>query len=93
MKTEVYSWRVSAEIKSDLEREARLRKTSVASLVDLAVRTWLKKRAGSLDENEEQVRLHHAATTYLGMIDGRDARRSQKASELVRARVKRRHGR
>src|ERR1043166_9197814 len=34
MKKEVYSWPVSTDVKSDLEREVRLSKTSVASLLD-----------------------------------------------------------
>ena len=43
MRTEVYSWRLSGELKSDLEREARLRKVPVSSVLETAVRDWLKK--------------------------------------------------
>ena len=46
MKTEVYSWRLSAEAKADLEREARFRKVPVSTILDAAVRDWLKKSAG-----------------------------------------------
>jgi hypothetical protein len=45
MKTEVYSWRVSRELKSGLEREARRRKLSLSAVLDLAVLEGLDKRA------------------------------------------------
>ena len=40
MKTEVYSWRLSSFLKSDLEREARLRRLSLSALLSLAVTEW-----------------------------------------------------
>ena len=93
MKKEVYSWRVSTEVKVDLERAARLRKTSVASLLDLAVRDWLKKSAATPAEGEEQIRLHAAAEKCLGTIEGRNSRRAETARNLIRSRLRRRHGR
>jgi hypothetical protein len=45
MKTEVYSWRVSAELKTMLEREVRRSKTPVSELLDLAVRDLLQAGA------------------------------------------------
>ena len=53
MGSEVYSWRVSTELKLDLEREAALRKTSVSAVLNLAVREWLKKSAMTVEEEEE----------------------------------------
>ena len=44
MKTEVYSWRVSADLKTGLEREARRRKISLSAALDLAAQEWLNKR-------------------------------------------------
>jgi hypothetical protein len=41
MKTEVYSWRVSTNVKAGLEREARRRKTSVSAILDMAAQEWL----------------------------------------------------
>jgi hypothetical protein len=41
MKTEVYNWRVSTDLKTSLKREARLRNTPVSALLDLAVRELL----------------------------------------------------
>jgi predicted transcriptional regulator len=93
MKTEVYSWRLSSELKSELEREARLRKASVSSVLDVAIRNWLKKSAVSDDEDEEQRRLHEVAAKSLGALAGRNPRRSETARKLVRQRLGRRYAR
>jgi hypothetical protein len=94
MKTEVYSWRLSGELKSELEREARLRKASVSSVLELAIRDWLKKGAvhGKEDE-EEQRRLHAAAANCLGTFTGRDSHRAESARKSVRQRLGRRYAR
>src|SRR6266852_5883366 len=65
MRTEVYSWRLSGELKSDLEREARLRKVPVSSVLETAVRDWLKKGEADASEDEAQLRLHSAAAADL----------------------------
>jgi len=93
MGTEVYSWRVSSELKSDLEREARLRKTTISALLNLAVRDWLKQSAPNVEEDEEQRGLHEAASNCLGVFAGCDARRSESSREIVRERLRRRHAR
>ena len=62
MDTEVYSWRVSRELKSDLERQARIRKTSLSAVLNLAARDWLKQSAMTIGEDEEQRRLHSSAS-------------------------------
>ena len=93
MKTEVYSWRVSPELKSELEREARVRKTSVSAVLDLAVREWLKGSAANVAEDEEQRRLHEAASGCLGAFSGHDSHRAEGARTAVRARLRRRHAR
>ena len=46
-KHEVYSWRLSAKRKSELEAAARDEKTSVDTILDRLVREWLAERAGS----------------------------------------------
>jgi hypothetical protein len=94
MRTEVYSWRVSTEIKTDLEREARLRNTSVAAVLELAVREWLQKTATAGAEDEEQQRrLHEAADRCLGTIKGNDPGRSENVRQLVRERLRRKYAR
>jgi hypothetical protein len=93
MGSEVYSWRVSTELKSDLEREAALRKTSVSAVLTLAVREWLKKSAMSVEEDAQQQALHEAASKCLGAIAGRDPQRAENASRIVRERLRRRRAR
>ncbi len=91
MKTEVYSWRIAPEVKSDLEREARLRGVSVSAILDRAVRDWLNK-SGSLDGEEEQARIHAAAAKCFGALAGSPSR-SENVRKLVRERLAKRYGR
>ncbi len=93
MKTEVYSWRLSGELKSELEREARLRKVSVSSVLETAARNWLKRSGTDVPEDEAQRRLHRVAARCLGVLAGRDPRRAETAREAVRKRLRRRYAR
>ena len=93
METEVYSWRVSRELKSDLERHARIRKTSVSAVLNLAVREWLKQSADRNGEDEEQRRLHESAMKYVGTIAGGNPRRAETARQTIADRLKRRRAR
>jgi hypothetical protein len=93
MKTEVYSWRVSSGLKTDLEREARRRKISMSAALDLAAREWLDKNDDGNEAEEEQLRLRKAASKFLGALKGTDPLRSEKASQMVRERLRRRYGR
>jgi len=43
MGTDVYSGRVSSQLKSNLEREARFRKTSVSGVLELAARALFER--------------------------------------------------
>jgi hypothetical protein len=88
VKTEVYSWRVSTEIKTGLEREARRRDISLSAAFDLAAKDWLTSAAN--DPAEERQRLQRAAWECLS---SGDARRSEKARQGVQLRLRRRHGR
>jgi hypothetical protein len=89
----VYSWRVSSELKSDLEREARARKASVSSILDAAARDWLKTSRAEAGEDGEQDRLHAAAASCLGGLVGRNPHRAERARDALRARLARRHAR
>ncbi|MGA7064079.1 MAG: hypothetical protein WA690_01290 [Candidatus Acidiferrales bacterium] len=90
MKEEVYSWRLSGELKSDLEREARLRKLPVSSVLDLAVRDWLKKSGADVAGDEVQHALHAGAERCLGVIASGNSRRAETARKSVRDRIQRR---
>jgi hypothetical protein len=93
MRTHVYSWRLSGELKSDLERQARLRKVPVSTILDMAVREWLKKSAIDVSGDEEQRKLHAAAEKYIGALKGLDKNRSETVRETIRKKLRRRYGR
>ena len=93
MKTEVYSWRLSGELSSDLEREARLRKVSVSSVLETAVRDWLRKSNADVPDDQAQRKLHTAVASCLGVLAGLNSRRAETAREVVRKRLRRRYAR
>jgi predicted transcriptional regulator len=89
MKTEVYSWRVSSELKSDLEREARSRKVPVSLVLETAVRDWLKKRESDLPDDEAQRRLQRAAADSFGVLASGNPYRAETARDALRKRLRR----
>jgi hypothetical protein len=93
MNTEVYSWRVSSALKSDLQAVARLRKVPLSTLLDLAAREWLRNVGPRAKEGEEQRRLHEAADQCLGTFESGDSKASENTGQQVRDRLLRRHGR
>ena len=93
MKTEVYSWRVSSELKSDLEREARYRKVPVSSLLDEAARRWLKESAATVSDDKAQRKLHAAVEPYIGALSGGHPGDAKSVRKVIRRRLGRRYGR
>lgn len=93
MRTEVYSWRLSGQLKSDLEREARLRKVPVSAVLETAVRDWLKNTEADAPEDEAQRRLHTAAANCFGLLSGGNSRRAETARDALRKRLRRGNGR
>ena len=93
MKTEVYSWRLSTHLKSDLQEAAREEQKSLSDLLEEITKDWLQ-RTRNRDEAEEerQRRLHEEAAKFFGTIDGGPDLAESARSE-VRARIARRHGR
>jgi len=92
MKTEVYSWRVSAEKKAELEGEARREGTSLSSLLDRITSDWLmQNRDGRADDEAEQTAIRKKVMATVGTIRGGDPTRSQRAGELVREIIRRKH--
>ena len=70
-KTEVYSWRVDPELKSELEAVARTEKTSISTLVERAVREWLGQRKKlTAGEKAEQERINRELDKCMGSIVG-----------------------
>lgn len=93
MRTEVYSWRVSTDLKTELEREARRRKISLSGILDVAAREWLNNSGAENEGNEEQIRLQTAAFKCFGAFAGHDAYRSENTRQEVRLRLRRHNGR
>jgi hypothetical protein len=93
MKTEVYSWRVSTELKTSLEREARRRNISLAAALDLAAQAWLKNGVADIDDEREQRRLHEAASKFIGAIKSGEFHSSENVRQVVRERLRQRYGR
>jgi hypothetical protein len=93
MKTEVYSWRVSSDVKTCLEREARRRKTSMSAVLDLAAREWLHNSSVENEGEEGQRQLHKAASRWLGALASGNSQRSQTSSQSVQQRLHQRYGR
>ena len=93
MKTEVYSWRVSTDLKTALEREARRLKMSLAAVLDRAASDWLNNNGLQNGSDEAQQRLHREASKYLGAFAGGDQRRSEHARREIRGRLRQRHER
>lgn len=93
-KTEVYTWRVSSVMKAGLEEAARSTNRSVARLLDEIVAERLDATGQtSRAEVDNQRRLHARAARFLGCIAGGETGRSERARELVRARLQRRQAR
>jgi hypothetical protein len=92
MKTEVYSWRLSADRKAELEEEARRERTSLAELLDRVTADWLaQRRNGHSDDDAEQAAIRKRAMSAIGSIRGGDPTRSERASELVREIIYKKH--
>lgn len=93
MKTEVYSWRVSADLIIELEREARRRGISLSAALDLAAQEWLQKRDIDADDAAQQRELHDAAARCFGTLASGNSRRAETARQAVRERLRRKHAR
>ncbi len=93
MKTEVYSWRLSSDLKSDLERAARHRRVTLSSILEEAARKWLIESAASLSGDETQKKLHAAAEPFIGTLTGLHTADAQSVRKVIRRRLARRYGR
>jgi hypothetical protein len=92
MKTEVYSWRVSAHRKAELESEARREGTSLAGLLEQITANWLEqRRVGRNGDEAEQAALRKRVMATVGTIRGGDPTLSTRAREVVRARILEKH--
>lgn len=92
MKTEVYSWRVSAQRKAELESEARREGTSLAGLLEQITANWLEeRRAGRNGDEAEQAALRKRVMATVGTIRSGDPTLSSRVREVVRTRLLEKH--
>jgi len=93
-KSEVYSWRISPDIRSGLELEARRAGSTLAGLLDRIAEEWLEtRRSGAAADDTGQASLHAVAARTFGAISGRSARRAERARAAIRERLERRRDR
>jgi hypothetical protein len=96
MEDEVYSWRLSPDLKMELEEAARAESKSLEELLEQIARDWLTqaKEQNDADEDDEELqrRLHSSAMRFVGSIEG-DPHLAENSRSEVRARIARRHGR
>ena len=85
-KSEVYSWRLSTELKHRLEERSRAEGMSLAAFVEKVVRDWLTSSPGDAGDAEQR-RTRAAADRCLGALAGRDPHRSRRVRETVRAKL------
>jgi hypothetical protein len=92
MKTEVYSWRLSADRKAQLEDAARREGTSVSALLERVTGDWLAEhRNGHSDDDAEQAAIRRRVMATVGTIRSNDPTRSARTSELVRGIIYEKH--
>jgi len=91
IKSHVFSWRLSADLKDALECRARSEGRSVAGLLDRVVEDWLRSGENVLDDEAEQARLHREAAKSFGSISGSIPSRGEAAREAIRERLRKRH--
>jgi hypothetical protein len=94
MKDVVFSWRITARLKSELMHEAQKRGMSASRLLERALDDFLtRSRSPADDDGEEQRRLREAAAKHFGTIDSGRSDLAENASAIVRERLRKRYGR
>lgn len=92
MKTEVYSWRISTELKGDLEEQARLEGKSLSALLQEFASEGLRvRRNGNGDNGAEQAALRKRVMATVGTIHSGEPDLASRAREVVRERILHKH--
>ncbi len=87
MNTDVYSWRLPRSLKQRLEQAASDRERSLADLLREIAEDWLARAPSEEDAAIEEARARALRVT--GSIRGDDPYRAERASETLRARLRR----
>jgi hypothetical protein len=86
-KTEVYGWRVAADLKESLEDAAREKRTSIGELLRRMARQWLRDRAAATRQSEAtQRRIRASSERFVGSLAGGNPRRAEGARREIRSR-------
>ena len=92
-KSEVYSWRLTPELKKQLEAAARDEKTSIGTVLDRVLRKWLAKRPLSEeDDAEQQRRLRERAMKAVGTVSiGLGPYTNERVREVMGEQLEKKH--
>jgi ribbon-helix-helix CopG family protein len=91
MKTQVYSWRLSSDLKMDLEREARRQGVSVSALLERMAQEWLACHH-SPDDEAEQARIRARVEKVIGKISGGGPYTAEHVRKRVQENLVKNHG-
>ena len=94
-KSEIYSWRLSPQMKRLLEAAARREKQSISILLEKIVTASLQNGMVGQEEEElaRQAKLHAAVMPTLGKLKSGQRDRSTRVRELVRRKLRQQRGR
>jgi len=76
-----------------LEEEARQAGITFAALLDRMAQNWLSAKKSPQSDADEQARLHALAAEMAGSISSGQSNRAENVRELVRKRLREKHGR
>lgn len=92
-KSEVYSWRLSPELKMKLEAAARREKSSLSELLDRITREWLRARTFGADAAEQE-QLRAEMMKYAGCMElGAGPYTNRRVREIMGAALEAKHAR
>lgn len=99
MKNDVFRWRLSSRLKTELEEAARAEGKTFPDLLEEIAKAWLQRnriqrvdeKFDDVEEEERQRRLYEAAMKCAGTIDGGRPDRAENAQAEVRALITRRY--
>lgn len=94
-KSEVISWRLSPELKAELEAAAQSQDSSVSSLIESVIRDWLESRPAMAEGDQRE---HDRVTRELDMCIGAVAGTGVSATNevvrrVIKAKLKAKHAR
>ena len=91
MKSEVYSWRLSSELKRDLERAARDEGVPISRVLERLTQDWLAQRRS--EDEAEQARIRARLAKCVGKLSiGAGPYTREKIRKIVQERVAEKYG-